>query len=106
MIKVGAATETALKERKHRIEDAVSATRAAVEEGIVPGGGSALVQAAEALADGLGLTGDEATGVAIVRKALTRTAVLDRRQRRPGGCRRGEQGRRAGVGPGLQRRDR
>ena len=71
VIKVGAATETALKERKHRIEDAVSATRAAVEEGIVPGGGSALVHAAAALEDGLGLTGDEATGVAIVRKALT-----------------------------------
>ena len=70
MIKVGAATETALKERKHRIEDAVSATRAAVEEGIVPGGGSALIHAAESLADGLGLTGDEATGVAIVRGAL------------------------------------
>jgi chaperonin GroEL len=70
VIKVGAATETALKERKHRIEDAVSATRAAVEEGIVPGGGSALIHAAEALADGLGLTGDEATGVAIVRGAL------------------------------------
>ena len=46
MIKVGAATETALKERKHRIEDAVSATRAAVEEGIMPGGGAALIQAA------------------------------------------------------------
>ncbi len=71
VIKVGAATETALKERKHRIEDAVSATRAAVEEGIVPGGGSALVQAAKALEGGLGLTGDEATGVAVVRKALT-----------------------------------
>ena len=71
VIKVGAATETALKERKHRIEDAVSATRAAVEEGIVPGGGSALVQAAAALADGLGLKGDEATGVEIVRKSLT-----------------------------------
>jgi chaperonin GroEL len=70
VIKVGAATETALKERKHRIEDAVSATRAAVEEGIVPGGGSALIHAAAALADGLGLTGDEATGVAIVRTAL------------------------------------
>jgi chaperonin GroEL len=70
VIKVGAATETALKERKHRIEDAVSATRAAVEEGIVPGGGSALIHAAESLADGLGLTGDEATGVAIVRQAL------------------------------------
>ncbi len=71
VIKVGAATETALKERKHRIEDAVSATRAAVEEGIVPGGGSALVQAAKLLDDGLGFTGDEATGVAVVRKALS-----------------------------------
>jgi chaperonin GroEL len=71
VIKVGAATETALKERKHRIEDAVSATRAAVEEGVIPGGGAALVHAAAALEDGLGLKGDEATGVAIVRKALT-----------------------------------
>jgi chaperonin GroEL len=71
VIKAGAATETALKERKHRIEDAVSATRAAVEEGIVPGGGSALVQAAAALVDGLGLQGDEATGVEIVRKSLS-----------------------------------
>ena len=71
VIKVGAATETALKERKHRIEDAVSATRAAVEEGVIPGGGAALIHAAAALADGLGLSGDEATGVAIVRKALT-----------------------------------
>jgi chaperonin GroEL len=71
VIKVGAATETALKERKHRIEDAVSATRAAVEEGIVPGGGSALVQAAKALEDGLGLSGDQATGVSVVRKALS-----------------------------------
>jgi chaperonin GroEL len=70
VIKVGAATETALKERKHRIEDAVSATRAAVEEGIVPGGGAALVHAAAALSDGLGLKGDEATGVAIVARAL------------------------------------
>jgi len=71
VIKVGAATETALKERKHRIEDAVSATRAAVEEGIVPGGGSALVHAAKELDGGLGLVGDEATGVSIVRKALS-----------------------------------
>jgi chaperonin GroEL len=70
VIKVGAATETALKERKHRIEDAVSATRAAVEEGIVPGGGAALLHAAEALSDGLGRTGDEATGVAVVARAL------------------------------------
>jgi chaperonin GroEL len=70
VIKAGAATETALKERKHRIEDAVAATRAAVEEGIVPGGGTALVQAAKAL-DELSLAGDEATGVQIVKKALT-----------------------------------
>jgi chaperonin GroEL len=70
VIKAGAATETALKERKHRIEDAVAATRAAVEEGIVPGGGTALVHAAAALED-LKLEGDEATGVAIVRRALT-----------------------------------
>ncbi|MEU4802090.1 chaperonin GroEL [Actinosynnema sp. NPDC023587] len=70
VIKVGAATETELKERKHRIEDAVAATKAAVEEGIVPGGGSALVHAAKVLDGGLGLTGDEATGVGIVREAL------------------------------------
>ncbi|MCP2165774.1 chaperonin GroEL [Goodfellowiella coeruleoviolacea] len=71
VIKVGAATETEMKERKHRIEDAVAATKAAVEEGIVPGGGSALVHAAKELASGLGLSGDEATGVALVREALT-----------------------------------
>ena len=70
VIKVGAATETELKERKHRIEDAVAATKAAVEEGIVPGGGSALVHASKVLDGGLDLTGDEATGVAIVREAL------------------------------------
>jgi len=70
VIKVGAATEVELKEKKHRIEDAISATRAAVEQGIVAGGGSALVQAASAL-DSLTLTGDEATGVAIVRKSLS-----------------------------------
>ena len=69
VIGVGAATEVELKERKHRIEDAVSATRAAIEEGIVPGGGSALVHAVAVLDDSLGLTGDEATGVAIVRRA-------------------------------------
>jgi chaperonin GroEL len=71
VIKVGAATETELKERKHRIEDAVAATKAAVEEGIVPGGGSALVHAAKVLDGGLDLTGDEATGVALVAKALS-----------------------------------
>src|SRR5690606_18782924 len=68
VIKVGAATEVELKEKKHRIEDAVSATRAAIEEGIVPGGGSALVHAVSVLEGDLGLTGDEATGVRIVRK--------------------------------------
>ena len=69
VIGVGAATEVELKERKHRIEDAVSATRAAIEEGIVAGGGTALVHAVEVLSDSLGLTGDEATGVGIVRRA-------------------------------------
>jgi chaperonin GroEL len=69
VIKVGAATEVELKEKKHRIEDAVSATRAAIEEGIVAGGGTALVHAAQAL-DTLSLSGDEATGVGIVAKAV------------------------------------
>jgi chaperonin GroEL len=69
VIRVGAATEVELKEKKHRLEDAISATRAAVEEGIVAGGGSALVHAASAL-DNLDLVGDEATGATIVRKAL------------------------------------
>ena len=71
IIRVGAATETELKEKKHRVEDALSATRAAVEEGIVPGGGVALLNAVESLAD-LKLDSDDAqTGVNIVRKALT-----------------------------------
>ncbi len=72
VIKVGAATETALKERKYRVEDAVNAAKAAVEEGIVPGGGSALIHAGKqlvALADSL--SGDEALGVNVVRSALT-----------------------------------
>ncbi|MEO8889308.1 MAG: chaperonin GroEL [Jatrophihabitantaceae bacterium] len=70
VIAVGAATEVELKERKHRVEDAIAATRAAVEEGIVAGGGSALVHASSVLDDNLGLSGDEATGVGIVRTAL------------------------------------
>ncbi|MFE9169881.1 chaperonin GroEL [Streptomyces kebangsaanensis] len=69
VIKVGAATEVELKEKKHRLEDAISATRAAVEEGIVSGGGSALVHAVKVLEGNLGKTGDEATGVAVVRRA-------------------------------------
>jgi chaperonin GroEL len=71
VIKAGAATEVELKERKHRIEDAVRNAKAAVEEGIVAGGGVALLQAgAGSLFDGLGLDGDEATGANIVRVAL------------------------------------
>ncbi|MDK6844954.1 TCP-1/cpn60 chaperonin family protein, partial [Escherichia coli] len=62
--------EVELKERKHRIEDAVRNAKAAVEEGIVAGGGSALLQVSHVLDDELGLTGDEATGVRIVRAAL------------------------------------
>ena len=73
VIKVGAATEVELKEKKHRIEDAVSATRAAVEEGIVPGGGVTLVRAESAL-DKVDLTDDEATGANIVRGALAEPA--------------------------------
>jgi chaperonin GroEL len=69
LIKVGAPTETAMKEKKARVEDALNATRAAVEEGIVPGGGVALLRASTAL-DGLTLSGDEAIGVDIVRRAL------------------------------------
>ncbi|MEO6821884.1 MAG: chaperonin GroEL [Candidatus Nanopelagicales bacterium] len=70
VIKVGAHTEVELKEKKHRIEDAVSATRAAIEEGIVAGGGSALIHAAAVLKDNLGLKDDQATGVGIVRRAV------------------------------------
>ena len=70
VIKVGAATEVEQKEKKHRIEDALSATKAAVEEGMVAGGGTVLLQAQKVLTNGLGLNGDQATGVAIVRKAL------------------------------------
>jgi chaperonin GroEL len=69
VIKVGAATEVELKEKKHRVEDALSATRAAVEEGILPGGGVALINAVSAL-DKIKAEGDEATGVAILKQAL------------------------------------
>jgi chaperonin GroEL len=69
VIKVGAATEVELKEKKHRVEDALSATRAAVEEGILPGGGVALLNASPVL-DKVKVTGDEATGLAILKKAI------------------------------------
>src|SRR5712691_11635119 len=77
LIKVGAATEVELKEKKHRIEDAVSATRAAIEEGIVPGGGVTLIRAEESIDPAaLGLEGDEATGATIVKRALSEPARL------------------------------
>ena len=70
IIKVGAGTEVELKYRQTRVEDALSATRAGVEEGIVPGGGVALLTSVDALNDNLGLSGDAATGVGILRRAL------------------------------------
>ncbi|MEX1048523.1 MAG: TCP-1/cpn60 chaperonin family protein, partial [Akkermansiaceae bacterium] len=69
VINVGAATETEMKEKKARVEDALHATRAAVEEGIVAGGGTALIRAQAAIGE-LGLTGDEATGAGIVARAV------------------------------------
>ena len=75
IIKVGAATEVELKEKKNRVEDALSATRAAVEEGIVPGGGLALIRAAQAL-DSVELSGDEQTGVNILKAALEKPLML------------------------------
>jgi len=75
IIKVGAATEVELKEKKNRVEDALSATRAAVEEGIVPGGGLAIIRARSAL-DALDLSGDEATGVSILNCALEKPLKL------------------------------
>src|SRR6516225_4669337 len=73
VLRAGAATEVELKEKKHRLEDAISATRAAIEEGIIPGGGSALVHVATDLGD-LGRTGDELTGVKVVTRALSEPA--------------------------------
>ena len=75
IIKVGAATEVELKEKKQRVEDALSATRAAVEEGIVPGGGVAFIRARSAL-DSLDVSGDEAIGVRVLRMALSRPLQL------------------------------
>jgi chaperonin GroEL len=71
VIRVGAATEVEMKEKKHRVEDAVSATRAAIDEGVVAGGGTALAQSLSVLSDDLGRTGDEATGVRLVAGALS-----------------------------------
>ena len=103
VIKVGAATEVELKERKHRIEDAVRNAKAAVEEGIVAGGGVALVQAAAAAFEKLELDGDEATGANIVRGRDRGPAQADRDQRRPRGRRRGGEGAQPDSRPRPQR---
>ena len=85
VVKVGAATEVELKEKKHRIEDALSATRAAIEEGIVAGGGTALLRSRPAVDKVASkLTGDEATGARIVAEGAGGAAQVDRHQRRPG----------------------
>ncbi len=104
VVKVGAATEVELKEKKHRIEDALSATRAAVEEGIVPGGGVTLIRAEGALAK-LDLEGDEATGASIVRHALAEPARrIAQNAGYEGACDRAADPR--GGRQGLQRRHR
>ena len=93
MLKVGAATEVELKEKKHRIEDAVSTAKAAVEEGVVPGGGVALLRAQAAISTAADkLDGDEATGARIVAQSRRGAAQADRRQRRHGGWRRRGEG--------------
>ncbi len=95
VIKAGAATEVELKERKHRIEDAVRNAKAAVEEGIVAGGGVALIQASVKAFEKLELVGDEATGANIVQRRARGSAQADRHQRRPRGRRRGREGARS-----------
>ncbi len=104
VVKVGAATEVELKEKKHRIEDALSATRAAVEEGIVAGGGTALIRARKSVNDLADtLDGDEATGRADRGPLARGAAALDRLQRRPRGRGAGGAGR---VGEGQHRPER
>ncbi len=89
MIKVGAATEVELKEKKARVEDALHATRAAVEEGIIPGGGVTLLRAASSVIDGLKLEGDEKVGAEILKRALEEPVRQLVRQRWPRGQRGG-----------------
>ena len=91
MIRVGAATEIEMKEKKARVEDALHATRAAVEEGVVPGGGVALIRASAAL-DNLRCTEEEKIGVNIIRKAMEDPARWIAQQRRLGRLGRGRQG--------------
>ena len=105
VLRAGAPTEVELKEKKHRLEDAISATRAAIEEGIIPGGGIVLVQIAASLGD-LGKTGDEATGVRVVRGCAAGAVPLDRGERRRRGRRRGRRRRGPAGRSRLQRGDR
>ena len=105
VLRAGAATEVELKEKKHRLEDAISATRAAIEEGIIAGGGAALVHVATDLGD-LGRKGDEATGVRVVAARAVRAGPLDRAERRRGGLGRGGQDRHPARRARLQRRHR
>ena len=105
VIKVGAATETEMKEKKARVEDAMHATKAAVEEGIVPGGGVALLRGVKAL-DKLKLEGDQLVGLQIIKRADRGADALDRDQRRRGGVDRGGEGARHEAGRRLQRRHR
>ncbi len=102
VLRAGAATEVELKEKKHRLEDAISATRAAIEEGIIAGGGSALVHVATELGD-LGRTGDERDRRARGRARAVRAGPLDRAERRPGGFGRGRQDRHPARWARLQR---
>ncbi len=105
VIKVGAATETEMKEKKARVEDAMHATKAAVEEGIVPGGGTALIRAAKVL-DSLKLEGDQKVGVNLIQPRDRRAAALDRDQCRARRLDRRPEGPRAGCRVGFQRADR
>ena len=105
VLRAGAATEVELKEKKHRLEDAISATRAAIEEGIIAGGGAALVHVATDLGD-LGRKGDEATGVRGRAARAVRAGPLDRAERRRGGLGRGGQDRHPARRARLQRRHR
>ena len=100
VLKVGAATEVELKEKKHRIEDALSAARAGVEEGMVAGGGSVLVHSIIAL-DKVEVLNDEAVGVNILRRALEEPLRQIADQRRPGGLGRGRGGRKLPAGHGY-----
>jgi chaperonin GroEL len=91
VIKVGAATEVEMKEKKARVEDALHATRAAVEEGIVPGGGVALIRCSAAL-DKVDVTDDEAVGIRILRRACEDPCALDRYECGRGGLGRPREG--------------